>query len=78
MNPRILTYAIEAVKAFIYKNLIAKKIGVPANEKMLANRAYANEKKKVRARVNKLSKADIMFQISARTQSAPRTAGRIY
>lgn len=77
-NPRVLTYAIEAVKAFIYKNLIAKKIGVPANEKMLANRAYANEKKKVRARVNKLSKADIMFQISARTQSAPRTAGRIY
>ena len=77
-NPRILTYAIDAVKAFIYKNTIARKMGVPPTEKMMANKAYSIEKKKVRARVNKLSKADIMFQISARTQSAPRNAGRIY
>lgn len=77
-NPRILTYAIDAVKAFIYKNVIANKVGVPMQEKMRADRKYNTEKKKVRARVNKLSKADIMFQISKRTQSAPKGSGRIY
>lgn len=77
-SPRVLTFAIEAVKAFIYKNLIKQKVGVPMGEKMAANRAYTLEKGKVRARVNKLSKADIMFQISKRTQAAPRDAGRIY
>lgn len=77
-NPRILTYAIEAVKAFIYKNVIANKASVPMQEKMRADRKYNLEKKKVRARVNKLNKAEIMFQISKRTQSAPRGSGRIY
>ena len=77
-NPRILTYAVEAVHAFIYKSIIKKKVGVNATEKRDANRAYTLEKRKVRARVNKLNKAEIMMQISKRTQSAPRDAGRIY
>lgn len=77
-NPRVLSFAVEAVLAYIYWALINKKVNVPLSEKGMARQRYELEKKKVRARVNKLTKADIMFQIGKRTQSAPKDSGRIY
>lgn len=77
-RPRILTYAIDAVKAFIFKNILAYKASVPISEKMLADKRYAIEKAKVRARVNKLTKQDIMFQEGRRVQAAPKGTGRIF
>lgn len=77
-SPRILTYAVEAVMAYVYWSLINKKVNISPSEKVMARQRYELEKKKVRARVNKLTKADIMFQIGKRSQSAPKDSGRIY
>ena len=77
-NPRVPSFCVETVKSYIYTRFIEAKVNVPANEKARAESKFYREKKKSRARMNSISKAEIMQQITRRFQLAGKLATRVY
>lgn len=59
-NPTVHIYAEDALHSYIYYRTIERKTAVPANEKARARTEYYNERRKAKARMNAVTKEDLI------------------
>lgn len=71
-NPLIHVYAEEALRSYIYYKVCERKRNVPAGEKARARAEYYNERRKARARMNSVSKDDILGMLRKNFKQAPK------
>lgn len=71
-NPLIHVYAEEALRSYIYYKVCERKRNVPAAEKARARAEYYNERRKARARMNSVSKDDILGMLRKNFKQAPK------
>jgi len=71
-NPLVHIYAEEALRSYMYYKLCERKRNVPANEKARARAEYYNERRKARARMNSISKDDILGVLRKNFRQAPK------
>ena len=71
-NPLVHVYAEEALRAYMYYKLCERKRNVPANEKARARAEYYNERRKARARMNSITKDDILGVLRKNFKQAPK------
>jgi len=71
-NPLVHIYAEEALRCYMYYKLCERKRNVPANEKARARAEYYNERRKARARMNSISKDDILGMLRKNFKQAPK------
>lgn len=76
-NPMIPIMAEQAIRSYIYYRYIQRKQNVNLGEKQMAERDWYREKKKAKARSQKMTKSEIMSTIFKRFQLAPKTGGNI-
>lgn len=71
-NPLIHVYAEEALRSYVYYKVCERKRNVPASEKARARAEYYNERRKARARMNSISKDDILGVLRKNFKQAPK------
>jgi hypothetical protein len=71
-NPLIHVYAEEALRSYIYYKICERKRNVPASEKARARAEYYNERRKAKARLNSITKDDILGVIRKNFKQAPK------
>ena len=76
-DPVVPMMAESAIRAYIYYRYIQRKVNVSLGEKQLAERDWYREKRKAKARSQKLTKSEIMSTIFKRFQLAPKTGGNL-
>tara|TARA_R100000697_G_scaffold94478_1_gene106397 strand:+ start:9291 stop:10190 length:900 start_codon:yes stop_codon:yes gene_type:complete len=71
-NPLIHVYAEEALRSYVYYKVCERKRNVPASEKARSRAEYYNERRKARARMNSISKDDILGVVRKNFKQAPK------
>jgi len=71
-DPEVHVYAEEALRSYIYYKVCERKRNVPAGEKARARAEYYNERRKARARMNSVSKDDILGMLRKNFKQAPK------
>ena len=71
-NPRVHTYAEEALRSYMYYKLIERKSSVPSGEKARARAEYYNERRKANARIKSVTKEEILKTIRKNFKQAPK------
>lgn len=71
-NPSVHVYAEQALMAYIYYKAVERKSSVPANEKARARSEYYNEYRKANARMNSITKDEILRTIRKNFKQSPK------
>lgn len=71
-NPSVHVYAEQALMAYVYYKAVERKSSVPANEKARARSEYYNEYRKANARMNSITKDEILRTIRKNFKQSPK------
>lgn len=71
-NPSIHVYIESAIRSYIYYRLIERKSNVPAGEKARARREYFNERRLAKARMNSVTKSEILKTVRSNFKQSPK------
>jgi hypothetical protein len=71
-NPTVHIYAEDSLHAYIYYRVIERKSAVPVNEKARARAEYYNERRKSNARMNAITKEDLLRVTRKNFKQSPK------